>query len=413
MQLNWREWLRPEARHYDSGVPVETTVDGMVTAVQPLFGLAIIIMCVITVDPLGVTGAGLFGSLLLIVNSLIMLSRNVPDRLIGDRTRLAIATVGAITAGLLFGFDPVSWETAFSIIICVHAGIRFEAPIAVGVALLVGVTAMTTLAIRHDTAHSVPWWTGATVMLGVLIGILRRSRNQSLRAAHELVVQTQRTTESESRAQALAERARVARDIHDVLAHSLSGVNMQLSMADALFGAGRTEQARQAVRRAQGMVVEGLGEARRAVQTLRNETIELVPTLQKMLVADHERFEISGTPTDLDTPRSQTIVRTAQEALTNARRHAAGAETVVALHYQADAVVLEVTNAPSTAGPSDVGGGHGLVGMRERVALIDAELTVGPITSGAVSAFSAFRGGWQVRLTVPRPRTDPTNEEKR
>lgn len=410
MQLNWREWVRPEAPRYGSGVPAETTVDGMVTAVQPLFGLAVVIMCVITLDPLGFTGTGLLGSLLLIVNSLIMLSRNVPDRLISDRTRLAIATAGAVTAGLLFGFDPVSWGTAFSIIICVHAGVRFEAPVAAAVALLVGVTAMTTLAIRHDTAHSVPWWSGATVMVGVLFGILRRSRNLSLRAAYELVEQTKRTAASEARAQTLAERTRVARDIHDVLAHSLSGVNMQLSMADALFDAGRTEQGRQAVRRAQGMVVEGLGEARRAVQTLRDETIELVPTLQKMLAADNERFEITGTPTDLDTLRSQTIVRSAQEALTNARRHAGGAETVVALRYRAEAVVLEVTNAASPAGPSDVGGGLGLVGMRERAALIDAQLTVGPISSGA---FGAFIGGWQVRLTVPRPRTDPMIQEKR
>lgn len=81
MRVNWREWLRPELQRYGSGAPVETTADAMVMMVQPLFGLAVIIMCIITIDPLGFSGIGLVGSCLLIVNSLIMLSCTVPDRL--------------------------------------------------------------------------------------------------------------------------------------------------------------------------------------------------------------------------------------------------------------------------------------------------------------------------------------------
>lgn len=325
--------------------------------------------------------------------------------MVGDQARLAIAMVGAIAAGLLMGYDPASWGADFSIIICIHAGIRFQAPVAIGVTLLVGVTAMITLAIRHGTEHSAPWWTGASVMIAVVFGVLRRSRTTTLRPAYELVEQTKRTAASESRARALADRARVARDIHDVFAHSLSGVNMQLSMADALFDAGSADQGRAAVRRAQGMVVEGLGEARRAVQTLREEPVELVPALRKMLAADHERLEIVGTPRDVNTQRSQTIVRTAQEALTNARRHATGADTLVSLQYLSHATVFELTNAASDEGCSDVGGGLGLVGMRERAALIGAQLTVGPVTSGA------FAGGWRVRLYIPQPSIDPTIQE--
>lgn len=342
-----------------------------------------------------------------------MLSRTVPDRWVDDRRRLAIALIGAVAGGLLMAHDPSSWGSAFAIITCVHAGIRFEAPVAGAVALIVGITAMVGLAVHHGQGSSAPWWTGALPMIAVIFGALRRSRTTSLRALHDLVEQTQRTALSESKAQALAERARVARDIHDVLSHSLSGVNMQLSMADALFDAGRDEQA---VQRARGMVVEGLGEARRAVQTLREETIELLPTLTAMRSGNHERIEITGSSTDLDTAATQTIVRTAQEGLTNARRHAAGAPVLVSLNCSPEVTVLEVINgrpAPVVSAESvvdaaaagadlarslvirDVGSGLGLVGMRERAALIGATVSAGPVTDGR------YHGGWRIRLEIP------------
>ncbi len=399
MQAKWREWLRPEPQRYASGVPMNMAADAMVTAIQPSFGIAVIIMSVITVDPIGVTGHGLWGSGLLTICAVCMLSRTVPDRWVGDRGRLAIALIGAVAGGLLMAHDPSSWASAFAIITCVHAGIRFEAPVAAAVALTAGATAMASLAVHHGQGSSAPWWTGALPMIGVIFGALRRSRTTSLRAAHDLVEQTQRTAASEAKAQALAERARVARDIHDVLSHSLSGVNMQLSMADALFDAGRDEQARQAVHRARGMVVDGLGEARRAVQTLREESIELQPTLTAMLSGDHERIEITGIPTDLDTAVTQTIVRTAQEGLTNARRHAAGATMLISLSYSPELTVLEVVNARSdrtlSRAAGDAGSGLGLVGMRERAALIGGTVPAGPVTDGQ------YTGGWRVRLEIP------------
>lgn len=63
VQVKWREWLRPGAQRYASGVPMNTAADAMVTAIQPLFGIAVIMMSVITVDPLGLTGRGAAGEL--------------------------------------------------------------------------------------------------------------------------------------------------------------------------------------------------------------------------------------------------------------------------------------------------------------------------------------------------------------
>jgi signal transduction histidine kinase len=382
---------RLQAQQRESGIPVLPEADAMVVAVQPLLGLAMIILSVVTVDPLGWSGRGLFGSCLLIANGALTLTRTLPDTLIGPRLRWAIALVWSVPAGLLFAFDPGSFAVSFAFMLAIHAGIRFPPVPAVVIGSIAGITAMTSMAIDGDTY----WWIGVFIIVSVTLGMLRRNRMQTLQAAHELVEQTRRTAASEAKAQALAERARIARDIHDVLAHSLSGVNMQLSMADALFEAGRDEQGRDAVRRAQHMVVEGLGEARRAVQALREDVVDAVSAIRAMLSADHEQLVVSGEPGQLDVTRSQTLLRTAQEALTNARRHAPGAPVLVTLRFAADQVRLEVTNGGVDAPPTSHGSGMGLIGMRERAALIGATVTAGPVTHGE------FAGGWQVQLVMP------------
>lgn len=395
--------LQPE--RLGSGIPVLPEADAMVVAVQPLVGLAMIILSAVTVEPLGWSGRGLYGSCLLIVNGALTLTRTVPDTTIGPRLRLAIALLWAVPAGLLFAYDPGTFAVSFAFMLAVHAGIRFSPVIAVAIGSIAGVTAIVGMAADGDTY----WWIGVFVIVAVALGMLRRNRIQTLQAAHELVEQTRRTAASEAKAQALAERARIARDIHDVLAHSLSGVNMQLSMADALFDADRTEQGREAVRRAQHMVVEGLGEARRAVQALRDDVIDVVPAIRAMLSADHERLTVSGEPPQLDVTRNQTLLRTAQEALTNARRHAPGAPVLVALRFVSHDVQLEVTNGRADARPADHGSGMGLIGMRERAALVGATVAAGPVTDGE------FTGGWRVLLSMPAGANilgaDPGDEE--
>lgn len=399
--MSWRAGSAPDVDRFDSGVPAGTAADAMVTAVQPLFSLAMIILSIVTVEPLGWSGSGLWGSCLLIVNGLMALSRTVPDRVINGRGRLLIAAGCAVPAGLLFAHSPGSFGISFAFMLAVHAGVRFEPAVAVAISAATGVTIAVVLAVDHRNN----WWVGVFVIMTVTFGMLRRNREQTLRAAHELVEQTRRTAASEARAQSLAERARMARDVHDVLAHSLSGVNMQLSMADALFDAGRIDQGRDAVRQAQGMVVAGLGEARRAVQALREDIVELVPAIRGMLSGDAERVDIVGTAPDLESSRAWAILRTVQEGLTNARRHAPGAPVLVSLRFAADVVLLQVTNGPVDAPASTDGSGLGLIGMRERAALVGATVTAGPITSGE------FAGGWQVSFSLPVPAVPGSAEQ--
>jgi signal transduction histidine kinase len=391
----WRRLVRRE--HYESGIPVETEWDATLTAVNPLICLAFVILCLVTVDPLGWTGWGLVGLVLIVVNAVLMLTRTMPDAWFGDGGRLALAVVSAVASGLGYGFDPASWLVGFGYALAVHAGIRFETRVASAVAALASVIAMATVLVRPDRADLPPWWLGATIFLGVAMGMLRRSRRRVLASAHELVVQSRRTAASEAKAQVLADRAELARDLHDVLAHSLSGVNMQLSLATALFEAGRDGDGQEAVRRAQGMVVDGLAEARRAVAMLRTGNLELGPTLQAMVSGENEELHVTGSMPQLGPTAVQVVVRIAQEALTNARRHAPGAAVSLTVGTGDDGLArLVVENAaPDSPGEPTQGSGLGLVGMRERAASIGGDLEAGPVTGGA------YAGGWRVELVVP------------
>jgi signal transduction histidine kinase len=393
---------------YDSGIPVDTDWDAMLTAIHPLITLALVILSLVTVHPLGWSGWGLVGLVLIVANGLLMVTRTLPDAWIGDRARLALAVAAALAAGLVWGFDSASWAESFGYTLAVHAGVRFEARVATTVAGLAAASAVATSLLRTDQAGQAPWWLGATILLAVAGGMLRRSRRRMFASAHELVVQSRRASASEAKAQMLADRAELARDLHDVLAHSLSGVNMQLSLATALFEAGRDADGQDAVHRAQGMVVGGLAEARRAVSMLRTGTLDLVPTLEAMVAGENERFlAASGLPS-LDGTATHVVVRVAQEALTNARRHAAGAQVAMTLDEDGEGgLLLVVENAAPAAEPpghdvsSGAGSGLGLVGMRERAATIGATLEAGPLTHGA------YAGGWRVAIAVP-----PRQEEQ-
>lgn len=325
---------------------------------------------------------------LIIGNGVLSLTRTAPDRLIPVRLRLAIALAAAVLGGLLVGLYPSSWALAFPIALAVHAGLRFAVPIAVSVVALGGATESIVL-VLYDRG---PWWLGPLMIIPVIFGTLRRERTRTFQAMQELLAQTHRASLSDARATALAERARIARDIHDVLAHSLSGVNMQLSMADALLEADRASDARSALQRAQQMVVDGLGDARRAVHALRTDAVDVVGAVQAMLSGANEHADLDPSLDTLDFNLAQVILRTIQEAVTNARRYAPGALIEVTAIVTDGAVELRIANDASTNKPPSTGGsGMGLIGMRERAALQGGTVLAGP----------DHNGGWLVHLKLP------------
>jgi signal transduction histidine kinase len=242
-----------------------------------------------------------------------------------------------------------------------------------------------------------PWWVGLMVGTPVFIGISRRYRLDALYNARRAVAETERAAASEAREAALLERARIAREIHDVLGHSLSGIALQLDMADALAGSGRDDEAMLAVRKARSLAVDSIVETRRAVYALREDTLPLRESLRLLASGEAVPFEVTGDPGPVSVETSHTVIRVAQEALTNAAKYAYGAARTMTLAFTDDRVCLTVTNGPATTRPpAGVAGGTGigLVGLRERAALLGGTLQAGPRDGAG--------GGWTVRLEVPR-----------
>ncbi|MGU3291325.1 sensor histidine kinase [Williamsia sp. M5A3_1d] len=362
--------------------------DAAMIRLMPLVNLAVVVWAWFTVAPLGFSGVGLYGLVLMVLGTAGMSLRLFAPSALPERVRLVSTLAAGVVAGLLFAFDPSSAATAFAPIVAGTAGFRFSTVPAVVIAAVTSATAFIATSIRLDGTAYWPLLVG----LAVLIGMTRRDRSEAMRLAREKVEQTDRAIASESRAQVLAERARVAREIHDVLAHSLSGVNMQLNLADALLEDGRAEDGRSAVRAAQGMVADGLVEARRAVYALREESRDLVASITAMTV-EGETVSVRGAPWEPLPEVAAHLVRITGEALTNARRHAPGAHVDVGVAFSPDRLRIDIVNdRAADAERFTRGAGMGVIGMRERAAEI----------GGTLTADARSDGGWAVTIEVPR-----------
>ena len=212
-----------------------------------------------------------------------------------------------------------------------------------------------------------------------------------------LLAELEDAREAETRAAAAAERTRIARELHDVLAHSLSALTIQLEGARLLATRdGAARGLRDALERAGELAKEGLGDARRAVGALRGDEQPALAALPE-LVDRFRRLDldvslaVEGEPRALAAETSLALYRAAQEALTNALRYAGNGTTTVILRYGEAAVSLAVEDRDATAAPlAGAGGGNGLVGMRERV-----EALGGTMAAGATAA------GFRVEVAVP------------
>jgi len=300
----------------------------------------------------------------------------------------AIVVLAASGVGFMAAAGGWSSVLGFCFFAVVAAGTRL--PGTAGVAVLVG-TAVGVAFVHRDAQPTAV----AITLLGLAgVLLLGMGRRESVRREEQRelqLVNAARVQEEHARAAALAERARIARDVHDVLAHSLSALAVQLQGARLmLLRDGAPADTVAQIERAQHLASEGLAEARRAVTALRTSPVDLADGL-RALVADtpDATLEIDGVA-ELSATAQETVLRTAQEALTNARRHAAGAPVSVHLRHRDGATELEVrdrTGAP----PPPPGGGYGLVGMAERAALAGADLSAGPVEDG-----------WRVLLRLPR-----------
>ncbi|MEU4602268.1 histidine kinase [Kribbella sp. NPDC023972] len=226
------------------------------------------------------------------------------------------------------------------------------------------------------------WYFSQLLWAAVLtaFGLNRRQYEVQVRQTEQLLEQTRRAQSEHARAAALEERGRIARDLHDVLAHSLGALSVQLELAEALLDErGDKAAALQHIRRSRRLAVQGLSEARNAVVALRADEVPDLPEALAALAGQHEadhgvavRLRVEGTAAPLDSGVTVALLNAAREALTNAARHAPGQRIRVELSYQ-NGVRLAVRNKGVTAGE-----GFGLAGMRERLALVGGTSTAGP-----------------------------------
>lgn len=224
-----------------------------------------------------------------------------------------------------------------------------------------------------------------------------------------------RQREKRARQAVIAERGRIARELHDVAAHHLSSMVVQAGAAECQM-ANDPEQARHVLSdiREQGSTT--LAQMRQIVGALREDDGDgaAPPTLRHapQLVEEARdagcqvTFIVEGRRPDPLPPAVDFAgYRVLQESLTNARRHAPGAAVLASVAYHGDAVEVEVTNtaAADAPPPSEPAGGHGVTGMRERVALAGGELTAGPTPEG----------GWHVSAVLPADEQEPSSADQR
>jgi signal transduction histidine kinase len=232
----------------------------------------------------------------------------------------------------------------------------------------------------------------AIVLAGLVIGRNRGAYRIQAEQSAALLAQRERLQDEQRRADLLEERARIAREIHDVLAHSLGALGIQIQAARAVLSDQQdTDKACEILAGAQRMAAEGLVETRRAVHALRSDTLPLDEELALVSDTYAQRYHVAvsfdtgGVPGPLPPDATIALLRVAQEALINAAKHAAGHGVAVRLDYGDADVRLTIRNdldpaasgADSLATVSTVDGGYGLTGMRERLRLLNGTLEAG------------------------------------
>jgi signal transduction histidine kinase len=286
---------------------------------------------------------------------------------------------------------------------CYTVGARLERAL-VGLALVVA--AISPVALQFEY-HAIGDLLFPVLFFGVMpwgagVAVRRRERLTLELAEKGRLLEHER--EERAKAAVADERARIAREMHDLVAHSLSTMVVQAGAGQRMVAIdpARAEAAAQMI---EDTGRNALNELRRLLGVLRHGDEELAltpqPTLPRIntLVGRARAaglivtYTVEGDPVPLPSGVELTGYRIVQEALANVMQHAGPATALVRVAYEEDDVEIEVSDTGTGPHPGDGDGrdGHGLVGMRERVRLYGGELHTGPLPGG----------GWSVRATLP------------
>ena len=320
--------------------------------------------------------------------------------LLARRRHPLLALVAVSTALLLpslFGWFAQSFGQVLMFVVAVFAAGRYAGPwkglAALAFSMAVGVVGS---AADPSTDLASSWgWSLNAVWIFALGVAFRRESQLRARAATAGAAQ--------ARAEAAEAQLKLARNLHDVLSHSLSVIVVQAEVADTYL---RNDPARtqQAIARVAQVARGALSESRELVSTLRNDThtasAASLPGLDELpaLIA---RVRDSGVNvvyrTDDNLPAlspeaRHTAYRLVQESLTNVIRHANKADTVVSVSSSHDDVIIDIRNTGDRGGLAAIPAGHGLAGMHERVQAVGGALHTGPVESGGFFVHAVLVG---------------------
>jgi signal transduction histidine kinase len=318
------------------------------------------------------------------------------------RPLVAFSAVMATVAWSSVAFGGAEATSFFLVaLICVYSA----AANGVSVPLVLGVAAAAVgiHELRDPHVHGIGdlVWAFGFVVLGVLFGVAVRGRHRKIHSLQRETERLEAARAEEARAAVAAERARVARELHDVVAHAVSVVVVQSQAGQRLVGID-DERARESLEAIEETARTALNEMRRLLGMLRDtEEAPLAPqpglAAIDALVAQVRdaglpvSVDVDGEPVQLPPGAELSAYRVVQEGLTNALKHARASRVCVRIRYGGDRVEIEVEDDGAGSAPPADGRGHGLLGMRERVALYGGDLE-----SGRTPA-----GGWLLRARLP------------
>jgi signal transduction histidine kinase len=317
------------------------------------------------------------------------------------RRQYPIAVLGS-TVALAFAYDLLNFPgglCAIAIGVALYsvadAGHRRAGLVAISVVGLGFLAVGVILGRGHITDLATALWFGGWLVASYVLGETTRGRRAYLAQVEERALAAERSREDEALRRAGEERIRIARELHDILAHRISMISVQSGVGAHLMER-RPEEARRALIAINEASKEALQELRATLGVLRQVDepdprapapglAQLTGVIASATAAGVDvRLVVSGEPRDLPAGVDLAAYRIIQESLTNVVRHARAATARIAIAYRRADVLIEIED--DGRGTADLGhearGGNGMLGMRERATALGGELQAGPQAGG-------------------------------
>ena len=294
---------------------------------------------------------------------------------------------------VLVEIEPLQLPLLAVLVMCFAMGAHTDGAAAVAAPIVILAGMLGVVVSLEDQVFTDYIFPTAFAIVAWLAGRGLRTRSRLTEELHEAAVQAQEAHELDAARAAAEERRRIAREMHDVVAHSVSVMVVQAGGARriverdprrAVEAAAHIEdvgrEALTEMRRLLGVLHHGEEEAERAPQPTLRELDRLIE--RSRAAGLPVTLEVTGDPQPLAPGKDLAAYRVIQEALTNAIKHAGAAPTSVTVRWEPSHLQLQIVDRGATAMNGTNGSGHGLVGMEERMRLYDGSLRAGPLAGG-------------------------------